>query len=214
MRYEWIFFDLDGTLIDTVPDLTRAMNKALAKNKLNISYTNKDMLGFIGSGSLIACQRAAKPFSLNQEKFQQFYNDYVRIYNEISRETSEPFPYVIETLKELKNKGYRLGVFSNKPDLDTKNIIKYYFNDLFDAVRGQVDGIPIKPNKAGYLALKKEHEIDDSRILYVGDMINDYEFSRNLNCPFYYCSFGYDINHLVPSYDKELKSFKDLLLWV
>ena len=214
MKYEWIFFDLDGTLINTLPDLTAAMNKALEINNIKLKYKESNMRLFIGSGSLIACKRALGSIKLSDTLFTKFYNDYVSIYNQMSCLKSEPFKGVIETLTSLKEKGYKLAVFSNKPDRDTKNIIKFYFNDLFDAVRGQVDGIPIKPDKSGYLELKKDFTIDDNKILYVGDMINDYEFSKNLGCDFFYCSFGYDINHLVTSYTKELKSFKDLLQWV
>lgn len=214
MNDKWIFFDLDGTLIDTIPDLTRSINLALAKNNLNVEYENEKVLTFIGSGAKLLCQRATAPFNLSEKELTAFYNDYESIYSSSLYVASKPFPGVIDTLIELKKRGFRLGVFSNKPDSDTNEIIKHFFKDIFTVIRGHKEGFPIKPNIASYLDIKNAYPITDENVIYVGDMINDYEFSKNIGCPFFYCKYGYDIEKKVPYTTKELNEFKDILLLV
>lgn len=214
MNDKWIFFDLDGTLIDTIPDITRSINLALAKNNLNTKYKNEEVLTFIGSGAMILCKRATLQFNLSDYALKCFYNDYESIYSSALYNASKPFPNVLDTLEKLKKKGYKLGVFSNKPDKDTNEIIKHFFNGIFTVIRGHKEGFPIKPNIASYLDIKKDYPITDGNVIYVGDMVNDYEFSKNIGCPFFYCKYGYDIEKKVPTASKELNEFKEILLLV
>ena len=75
-----------------------------------------------------------------------------------------------ELLHALADRGLKLAVLSNKPDADTKNVISHFFPDVpFSVVRGQVEGVPVKPDKAGALLVAEQLGIAPADFLYLGD---------------------------------------------
>jgi phosphoglycolate phosphatase len=96
----------------------------------------------------------------------------------------------LETLYELKNRGYKLAVLSNKPDKDTKFIVSHFFGNVFDMVLGQTN-LPIKPDKAGLVEIINKLNLDISETLYVGDSLVDIALARNAGCKILSVSYGY-----------------------
>jgi phosphoglycolate phosphatase len=129
-----IVFDLDGTLVNTIYDIGSSMNKALLEHGFKENALD-DYYNFIGEG-VIVLTRKAIGVDVSDDILQSVLNRYNEIYHENSMVLSKPYPNMIEVLDELLTKGYRLAVISNKPDIDTKNIVKHYFGDRFFYVVG------------------------------------------------------------------------------
>ena len=116
---------------------------------------------------------------------QSVLNRYNEIYHENSMVLSKPYPNMVEVLDELLVKGYRLAVISNKPDIDTKNIVKHYFADRFFYVVGWKREVERKPSPMAMEIFLKEHNLTINDIAYVGDSRYDANFAINSGCDYY-----------------------------
>lgn len=198
-----IFFDLDGTLIDSIYDIANSLNLALIANDLN-SITLEEAKSYIGHGSKNLIIKASRDeFSL------KLYEDYKRIYHENLCNLSKPYQDVVETLRTLKNKGYQLGVYSNKDEQDVAKIVDHYFPNIFVFVIGKRTGYNLKPDPTLMQDIIKQKALNLSETYYVGDMETDYDLAKNLRIKFIYASYGYGKKHL-DNY-AEIKEFKDLI---
>src|SRR5437868_342897 len=110
-----VVFDLDGTLVDTAPDLWRAANHILASlGRRPISLD--DVRNFVGHGAraLIARSLSATGEGADRATIERLFADFIHYYGEHIAEGSEPFPGAIALLDQLAQKGVRLGVCTNK----------------------------------------------------------------------------------------------------
>ena len=199
-----IFFDLDGTLIDTLPDISNAVNKALKLNNLKEISIDKVRL-CIGHGSTNLMIKAS-----NNKFNNKLLNDYLNIYHNNLTNLSKPYPNTVEVLNELKVKGYKLGVYSNKDSKDVIKIINYYFPNIFDFIIGKNINFPLKPDPSLMLNLIKENNIDKNKLIYVGDMETDYNLAKNLGIKFIYASYGYNNDNLIVI-NNIINEFKDIV---
>lgn len=95
---------------------------------------------------------------------------YGRVFGENCTYHVAPYAGIPEALEELKDRGIRLAVLSNKPHQQTIDVVETFFGkELFDYVQGQMDGIPRKPDPAGIHYILKNMQIPESECLYVGD---------------------------------------------
>ena len=159
-------FDLDGTLINSLADIAWAMNLALREHGLR-EYPEKDYRYFVGSGVYVLTSRVIGERTDLEEKVRKTY---MANYAAHSLDRTAPYPGIENMLRDLKRQGVKLCVFSNKPDPDTQHIVRHFFGgDLFDAVQGQISGIPIKPDPAGALQLAQKLDVKPAEMLYAGD---------------------------------------------
>ena len=159
-------FDLDGTLINSLADIAWAMNLALREHGLR-EYPEKDYRYFVGSGVYVLTSRVIGERTDLEEKVRKTY---MANYAAHSLDRTAPYPGIENMLRDLKRQGVKLCVFSNKPDPDTQHIVRHFFGgDLFDAVQGQISGIPIKPDPAGALQLAQKLDVEPAEMLYAGD---------------------------------------------
>lgn len=171
-----VFFDLDGTVLDTLPDLAKSANYAL--NTLGYpTQTVETVRMAIGHGirnllkELMHCNDEEQ-----LEKCREIFKDY---YGEHKADTTKPFDGVIDALQQLKNDGYKLVLISNKYDGATKDLASRFFGDLFDGVYGSRDDILAKPYRDMFELACNERGISQEGIIYVGDSEVDCEFARN-----------------------------------
>ena len=161
-----VLFDLDGTLTNTLEDIADAMNRALSLTGLPTWETEAYKL-LVGNGARTLAQRAVRD---REDKVEEVLDLYQRWYETHNQEKTRPYAGVPELLHGLNERGIPLCVLSNKPDRDTKNVVAHYFPDIpFAAVRGQVEGFPIKPDPAGALLLSRELGIEPRNFAYLGD---------------------------------------------
>lgn len=176
MKMKACAFDLDGTLLDTIPDICAAMNEGLAAAGLP-THTREECRLFVGGGILEAIRRAAP--DAPEEKLDKVYAVYKdRYYSRCTEETSV-YPGVAELLGELDRCGVALAVLSNKTEATARKIIAHYFPDIsFRCVLGRVAGRPLKPDPAAAGPLLDALGVPPRDIAYVGDSGTDMEFAR------------------------------------
>ena len=165
-----VLFDLDGTLTDTIRDISDAMNRALRLHHLP-EWTVAEYCYLVGDGAKILAQRAVRDRQDLALSVQKEYQAYYETHNLV---TSKPYDGIPEMLAALEKAGYKLAVFSNKPDADTKNVVAHYFHQVqWSVVRGQMAGVPVKPDPTGALAAAEAMGVVPDEVLYLGDTSTD-----------------------------------------
>ena len=173
-----VIFDLDGTLLNTVPDLLYSMNSSLEQlGRPTISAVQ--LKAFIGNGARNLVIRALGG-NADEETVSKLYSLYGETYSSNLTERTEHYDGMYDLLRELVADGIKLAVLSNKPDAQTKKIIEHYFSDIpFSCVMGKVDGVPLKPDPSSALLVAKKMGIEPKDIVFVGDSPEDFKTSQN-----------------------------------
>jgi len=192
-----LIFDLDGTLVDSLPGITGSLNRALQAHGLP-THSPAAVRGFIGNGSRMLITRAALPHTetaLLDAIEQSFKEDYDRTW----AEGTIPYPGIDEMLKELQAAGHRLAVLSNKPHPFTAAIVAHLFADIsFDHVQGQESGIPHKPDPLGALLTIQKMGLNVTDCTFIGDSTIDLETAHRAGMHSIAVTWGYhDLEHLV-----------------
>jgi phosphoglycolate phosphatase len=180
-------FDLDGTLADTLPDLTAAANFACRRLGLP-EHSPKAIRGMIGGGERQLIQRLVGP--AHQDRVEECLQLYLDHYTRHNGELTRVYPGVVGTLERLQGK--RLAVLSNKlwrltqQALDAMGIARF-----FVAVRGGGANLPLKPAPDQLLALTADMGVGPSRTLMVGDKIADIQVGRGAGAFTAAVTYGY-----------------------
>ncbi|SRR5665213_294155 len=188
-----LIFDLDGTLVDTAPDLLGAMNAVLiAQGRRPVDpQTLRHMVGF-GARSLIQQAFAATGPTATEDRLPALVDDFIAHYRAHVADESVPFAGVEETLAELKAGGARMGVLTNKPQELAVPLLKALKLDrFFGAIHGAGRYSYSKPDARVF-----HHVIDElggagSSALMIGDSITDVKTARAANVPVILLSYGY-----------------------
>lgn len=194
MNYKHIIFDLDGTLLDTIPDLLYNLNTTFSELGLPGKFSTAEMATFLGSGKDEQIRRALSARRLSHEKYFAKVNALLSVYYAKNTNTyTEIFPGIKETLAELKARGVKLYVATNKPDHVAKELVRHYYGDnVFIKVRGDKgDGI-IKPNPKFLNAIIKNINDPLETIMFVGDSYVDYMSAKNAGVKCAIVPHGYD----------------------
>ncbi|MCD7780936.1 MAG: HAD family hydrolase [Candidatus Gastranaerophilales bacterium] len=181
MVKDTIIFDLDGTLLDTLSGLQIGFNYAL-KNFGYKERTQEEIRAFVGNGIVKALERALNE-NVEKEKFFQILNSFKEYYQNIMFEYTKPYEGIIPLLKELKEKGYKTAVVSNKFDDAVKKLCEYYFKDLIQTAIGEGYGIRKKPEADGILKTVKELNSSIEKSIYIGDSDVDILTAENIKIP-------------------------------
>ena len=185
-----VFFDLDGTLLDTLKDIGEALNDALSKMGLPMRYSREEVRSFIGRGTDILCHKALGHYD-DEANFHRLKELYMPLYGQYQLLHSEPYPEMPKTLATLKDMGLSLYVFSNKPDPLAKAIVHNFYGSTFEEVQGALDNRPKKPDPTLLIEMLNRHGLTKEDILYVGDSLPDIELSEALGCHDVLCLWGY-----------------------
>lgn len=199
-------FDLDGTLISSLDDLTLSINEALSYYSLpNISKLQCQ--NAIGDGARMLLKRVLKLVNFTPEsesEFELMLDKYNSIYGASPKSNTVPFDGIMDMLSNLKTMGYKIGVVSNKPDVFTKEISKNLFGDFLDFAYGQKDGFPKKPDPYLVNLVIKEQGFEKSASIYIGDSDIDVITAKNAEITSIAVSWGYRSRELLienaPSY--------------
>lgn len=166
-------FDLDGTLADTLESMAYVTNEIMQKYGLKTLPTD-NFRYYSGEGADMLIQRALKDAG---DKELIYYEEGRRLYREMF--AADPMYKVVpyegmpETLKELKKRGIRLAVCSNKPHPAAVKVIAQLYGDDFDMVLGQSDAIRRKPAPDGPLMIAGKFGVRPEECMYVGDTSTD-----------------------------------------
>ncbi|MBQ9245474.1 HAD family hydrolase [bacterium] len=176
-----VIFDLDGTLLNTLDDLHICFNYAIEKSGYP-KRTIKEIRSFVGNGIRKAIERAL-PSDVSTDEINKIVSDFKIYYIEHMLEHTKPYDGIIDMLHELKQKGCKIGVVSNKYDDAVKKLCKMYFGDLVEYAVGEGYGIARKPAPDGLNKCINELSIGCKNIIYIGDSEVDIQTAKNANIP-------------------------------
>lgn len=167
-----IIFDLDGTLVHSLPGIATALNTTLEQHGLP-THGESRVRTFIGNGIVKLVERAA-PDHFSHEQVLQLTQAVRETYAHTWREGTTAFPGVTETLKQLSHEGISIAVLSNKPHAFCEQMTDFIFPEIrFSAVVGQQDGVPVKPDPGAALHLAKFLRQSPAGVAFVGDSTVD-----------------------------------------
>lgn len=184
-----VIFDLDGTLLDTLPDLVALTNAALDEFGLPLR-SEEEILSFVGDGGFALIQRAV-PEGTPEKRVEEVYKRWQELYGELGCSLTKPYPDMIPTLQELKACGLKLGILSNKFDGAVQDCVAEYLPDLFDAAFGESEAIPRKPNPSGLETCMQTIGVTAAETIYVGDSPTDIMTAHNAHVFPVAVSWGY-----------------------
>ena len=171
-------FDFDGTLVNSLPSITYFANKALNKYGLP-SIPMERYKTLVGNGAIKLTQRMLKEVGADDSMFDKVYHEYYNTYDENFSYLTEPYEGIVDMLKELKTRGYKTAIVSNKPHVTTVKICEELFGDLIDVCRGQIENCPIKPDPTAVLEIIEQLGSKKDECVYCGDTITDMETGKN-----------------------------------
>lgn len=173
--YKLIIFDLDGTLLDTLPDICAVLCDSLRKFNLK-EITLADTKKFVGNGAETLVRRAVG----NSDKFDEVYRDYSINFAESKSERTALFDGESAVLKKLNALGIKLAVISNKPQIAAERVVNKFFKDVkFDFVIGQSERYPLKPDPTSTLDMINLCNFEKSECVFVGDGETDVQTAKN-----------------------------------
>ena len=198
MALEALIFDLDGTLVDTAPDLMAATNHVLnLAGRPNIS--EDQLRQFVGQGAMNLIKRglAATGGLLDEAETKRLHDKFLEFYGNNLAVHSHVFPGLIQFLDEAKSSGLKMGVCTNKVEgLSNKLLNEIGLAKYFKAVVGG-DTLPImKPDPAPYNELARRLGVAPQRTLMFGDSETDIRTAQNVGVPVIAVSFGYTHAHV------------------
>ena len=173
-------FDLDGTLLNTIKTINHYLNLALSEYGLG-KICEQDCMSFVGDGAVKLIERALSKVGAENSYFDRVFELYNRLYNASPYYLTEVYDGIPELISELKGRGIKLCVLSNKPDFATRKAIDKFLPDSFHIVCGGIDGVPLKPSPEGLFAILNQLGISPSETSYIGDSEPDVMIAKASN---------------------------------
>lgn len=185
----WIF-DLDGTLIESLPGIAASLNRALVQHGLP-GQSHDNVRSFIGDGAVKLVQRAIATVSrvdLTDSVLKHFAADYAVSWPQ----GTSVFPGMHELLTELENRSVPLAVLSNKPHAFTVEIVEKLFPaHRFSVVLGNREGLAHKPDPTGALEIANQLGIAPEDCVIIGDSTMDLDTAKNAGMKSIAVTWGY-----------------------
>lgn len=191
MKKNIIIFDLDGTLLNTLEDLADSTNFALK----SFSYperTVEEVRTFVGNGVKKLIERSI-PNGIDNPNFAKCLEIFKINYEQNMYNKTKPYDGVLDLLSELKSRGYKIAVVSNKFDLAVKELCEKYFKNLIDISSGEneIDGIKKKPAPDTVNQVLKKFSATNEEAVYVGDSEVDILTAKNADMPCISVTWGF-----------------------
>lgn len=174
---EAVIFDLDGTLLNTLGDLTDSVNGALKKYNMPLC-TLEEVQSFVGNG-LRNLMIQAVPDGEDNPDFEEIFRFFKDYYKEHCDLKTAPYDGVIELMRELKGRNKKMAIVSNKFDAGVKALNEKYFAEFTEAAIGESERIERKPSPDSVNEALRVLGVERDRVIYVGDSDVDILTARN-----------------------------------
>ncbi len=182
MSFKGIIFDLDGTLLNTIDDLADSCNRQLEKYGFP-THPAQAYRYFVGNGVGKLVERALPDSGEAREIQEKFIRDFRADYKEHCFDKTRPYPGIPELLEKLQQGGLILAVLSNKPDAETKKVVRHFFpKEQFRCAAGDKEEFDVKPDPAGVRAILKKLDLKPEETAFVGDTWIDMQTAVNSGC--------------------------------
>jgi phosphoglycolate phosphatase len=191
--FETIVFDLDGTLIDSLPDVAEAMNRMLAADGRR-PITLDEARQMIGSGAAVLVERAfaATGAALEPSRAAALTRDYTAAYEATPVILTAPYDGVATMLETLRRAGLRLGICTNKPEAVAREVLaRLALDRFFEALVGPERVAARKPDPRHLLATIEALDAAPQSSVYVGDSPIDIACARAACVPVIGAAYGY-----------------------
>lgn len=184
-----LVLDLDGTLVDSVPDLRASLNRLVATRGL-APFGAPEVTAMVGDGAAVLVRRAMA--ARGREASAADLEDFLADYGANAAVETRAFPGVAETLPALRAAGWRLAVCTNKPEAPARSLLTALdLLDFLDAIGGG-DSFPVrKPDPAHLLATIERAGGDRAASVMVGDHHNDVRAATGAGLPCVFALWGY-----------------------
>ena len=176
--YRTVIFDLDGTLLNSIGDLAAAANYVCRQNRWP-EHTEEEIMGMVGHGipNLVrqfspADARSTLMVLNTTSQFNQYYGCH-------NMELTRPYEGMAELLQQLKAAGAQLAVCSNKADNFSRAIVEHYYPGVFELVRGNLNGMPVKPDPTVVREIMRDLDASYLSAMMVGDSSVDIQTGHN-----------------------------------
>ena len=201
-----VIFDLDGTLVHSVPDMHNAINKTLTQYNLE-NISEEKLQTFVGEGMLSLSKKVVDFCGGDKKLYEPIFNSYRQNYSEEPFKYSTLMPGVMNALNYFYNKKIPMGICTNKRQFVTKKLIQQMNLDkFFDVVIGAQDNIPLKPKPDMILLTMDQFNSSNGSFIMVGDTSNDIDAAKSAKIQSIAVNGGYthvDINSLDADYTLE-----------
>ena len=193
MTCEWgnirgVIWDMDGTLLNTLEDITAALNKTLRNYGLP-EHQPRETLDGIGHGSRYLCEWGS---GLHGDILDKFTTEYRANAVNLENPQTRPFDGIVDLLHDFHNRGLYMGIYTNKPQLWTEKLVHRHFgNGLFDIVIGTTAEGLLKPDPEGIFRMCRAWHLDVREVVMIGDSEVDVETACNAGCPCICMAYGF-----------------------
>lgn len=195
-NYDTVIFDLDGTLLYTLTDLTTAVNAALRKFGWR-DRTLEEMRHFVGNGIRNLMDHAV-PGGEQNPLFEEAFRAFKDAYAVCQTDTTGPYEGISEAVRELQAAGIKMAIVSNKYDGAVQNLNEDFFH--MDIAIGEREGVARKPAPDSVFLAMEELGADPARTVYIGDSDVDLKTAQNAGLPCISALWGFRTREELKSY--------------
>lgn len=204
-----LVLDLDGTLVDTLPDLSASLNRLMAAHRLE-EFPASEVAAFIGDGAGALVRRAMAARSRNAEASD--LDAFLADYSAHAADKSVLFPGVADTLEQARTQGWSLAVCTNKPEAPARSLLGALGVAQFFAAIGGGDSFPSrKPDPAHLLATIAAAAGEPGASVMVGDHRNDVLAATGAGIPAIFASWGYGSPDMATGAAAQAANFSEIL---
>lgn len=166
-QYDTYIFDLDGTLLDTLDDLTCGVNYALTHHGFPVR-SKSVVRSFLGNGAMYLLQ-CSVPSHTTPSKVEEVLSAFRTYYKEHCMDQTKPYPGILSLLEKLKTAGKKTAIVSNKPDFAVQELYRRFFLDSITIAIGESATVRRKPNPDALIEVMHQLNSSSEDTLYVGD---------------------------------------------
>ncbi|WP_455381974.1 HAD family hydrolase [Salinispira pacifica] len=190
-EFRAVLYDLDGTLLDTIGDISAAANSVLRRHGYP-THDPEEYRTLVGWGLAELMRRCIPEEELTQQLLDSCTAEFKAEYAAHPVARTHPYEGVIAVVRELKRRGYAQAVLSNKAHEITTIIVERMLPaGVFEIVQGHKSSVPAKPDPQAALAICEALRLRPPQVLYVGDTAVDMETARSANMVAYGVSWGF-----------------------
>lgn len=187
-NFDTVIFDLDGTLLNSIEDLTDSVNEALSRCGFP-RHSVQEVKNYVGDGVDMLVRRALPP-SADQVDYNAVYKAFINIYAKNMNNKTQPYLGIPELLAELCRRGIKMAVVSNKFQDAVTPLIEDYFGDCIPISVGADENTPKKPDPSGVLKAMEQLGSVRERTIYMGDSDVDVLTARSAGVFSVACTWG------------------------
>jgi phosphoglycolate phosphatase len=188
-HYDTVIFDLDGTLLDTLEDLTDSVNFTMALYGYPLR-TVGEVRQFVGNGAGRLIELSI-PGGTHSADYTKSLEAFRRHYTSNMQNKTKPYDGIVELLRELTGQGCRIAVVSNKIDTAVKGLCRIHFGENIQAAIGDSERVIKKPSPDMVFEALRELGSSANRAIYVGDSEVDAETAQNAGLPLVGVTWGF-----------------------